>query len=424
MSVNLHARNRSAVKFTVEFPTLPSVSNTPTMVTLHQKPFTHDVLVLTYPTTIASVFDNLVTGIPVKVKWNMMSEEREWVGYVTHVTKTVALQQEKQMEVICIGASYVLKERATRVFVQSTIPDAVAEICKEFGLAAVVDAHDIVFPQLSMAGHTYWQWIVEQAKKIGYTVYLSKTTLYFRKLNNMIDQSMSSVPSLFFSAPDYVDEPRLFERTLNYFKVVKGSHVEQSNNPKAKKITGGVDPHLGTSVQGSAAPELATGTLRENIGESLFTDYRTDRVVNSAAMGSSLAGGSAELARLSLPAKVKGQGDPRMRPFQSIYIQGTGQDTDGYWVIDEVKHTIISGDYTIDMTVLVDGLGPLNESPTRKTDAVSDKLVDITERIKNGTIQEDYRETQLKTYKAAILPSDNGFISSPSRWVSSIPGKG
>jgi hypothetical protein len=113
-----------------------------------------------------------------------------------------------------------------------------------------------------------------------------------------------------------------------------------------------------------------------------------------------------------------------MRPFQSIYIQGTGQDTDGYWVIDEVKHTIITGNYTVDMTVLVDGLGPLNESPTRKNDAVSDKLVNITERIKNGTIQEDYRETQLKTYKAAILPSDNGFITSPSRWVSSIPGKG
>jgi len=201
MSVNLHARNRSAVKFTVEFPTLPSVSDMPTMFTLYQKPFTHDVLVLAYPTTITSVFENLVTGIPVKVKWNMMSEEREWVGYVTHVTKIVAQQQEKQMEIICIGASYVLKERATRVFVQSTIPDAVAEICKEFGLGVVIDAHDIVFPQLVMAGHTYWQWIVEQAKKIGYTVYLSKTTLYFRKLDNMIDQSMASVPSLFFPLP-------------------------------------------------------------------------------------------------------------------------------------------------------------------------------------------------------------------------------
>ena len=187
---------------------------------------------------------------------------------------------------------------------------------------------------------------------------------------------------------------------------------------------GGVDPNSGALVTAEARPEDTIFGIRTSIGDSLFTEFRSDRVVDSEAMSLSLAKGSAELSRLSIPAKAKGQGDPRMRPYQSIYIQGTGTDTDGYWVIDEVKHTIISGDYNVDMTILVDGFGSLNESPARKSTAVSDKLVNITERIKTGTIQGDSRESKLKTYKAAILPSDNGYLSSPSRWVSTIPGKG
>jgi phage protein D len=391
---------------------------------LHQKPFTHDVLILTFPSTYTSVFDSLSTGIPVRVKWSRTGEEREWVGYVSQVTKTVAYQQEKLMDIVCVGASFVLKERANRVFTEISIPDAVELIAKEHDLGFVGDFHEQIFPQLAMAGHSYWEWIVEQAKKIGYTVYLSGTTLHFRKLDSMIDQSMTSVPTLYFNAPKANGDLHLFNRTLNYFKITKGSYNESNASLRTKKVMGGVDPYQLEAVRGEASSEDVTTNVRTSNGNSLFTEYRSDRVVNSEAMSATLAKGSAELARLSIPAKAKGQGDPRMRPYQSVYIQGTGESTDGYWVIDEIKHTIISGDYNVDMTVLIDGFGALNESPARKNNSVSDKLVNITERIKTGTIQGDSRESKLKTYKAAIMPSDNGFITSPSRWVSTIPGRG
>jgi len=424
MSVKDHGRNRGATRFEVEFPTMPSAPNKPTMLVLYQKPLTHDILVLTFPSTYSSIFESLSTGIPVRVKWSRLGEEREWLGYVSQVTKTVAYQQEKLMDIICVGASFVLKERANRVFSEMTIPEAIEKIAKEHGFGFIGDMHEQVFPQLTMAGHSYWEWIVEQAKKIGYTVYLDKTTLHVRKLDSMIDQSMTSVPSLFFNAPVENSDLHVFNRTLNYFKVMKGSFNESLKSSKTKKVMGGVDPNTGVSVTAEARAEDALFGIRTSIGDSLFTEYRSDRVVDSEAMSLALAKGSAELARLSIPAKAKGQGDPRMRPYQSIYIQGTGTETDGYWVIDEVKHTIISGDYNVDMTILVDGFGSLNESPTRKTTAISDKLVNITERIKTGTIQGDSRESKLKIYKTAILPSDNGYISSPSRWVSTIPGKG
>jgi hypothetical protein len=205
---------------------MPSAPNKPTMLVLYQKPLTHDILVLTFPSTYSSIFESLSTGIPVRVKWSRLGEEREWLGYVSQVTKTVAYQQEKLMDIICVGASFVLKERANRVFSEMTIPEAIEKIAKEHGFGFIGDMHEQVFSQLTMAGHSYWEWIVEQAKKIGYTVYLDKTTLHVRKLDSMIDQSMTSVPSLFFNAPVENSDLHVFNRTLNYFKVMKGSFNE------------------------------------------------------------------------------------------------------------------------------------------------------------------------------------------------------
>jgi phosphomannomutase len=87
---------------------------------------------------------------------------------------------EKPMTVVCVGASYPLNERATRTFSNLTIPDIAAIIAREHSLHLIADSHPTVFPSLTIAGHSYWEWLQEQAKRIGFVILVDGTKVSVR----------------------------------------------------------------------------------------------------------------------------------------------------------------------------------------------------------------------------------------------------
>lgn len=423
-SVN-NAKYRRGTEFSVIFPTFPGLDIMPRRVDLFQQQYSHDVLVLEYVSTSSLWFDNLKTGAPVVFSWKQGNVTETWPGYVSYTTKVVASQRGNTMEVHCVSSSYVLKERATRVFLDMTIPEAVAKICSEFGLNFVGEQHPVRFEQLAMAGHSYWEWLQEQAKRIGYGVVVVGTDLFFRPLDKLINQGGTDTAILSMQNNDQVVRNKFFDKTLDYFKVLHGDNIE-SEQIRATKTISGVDPITSKLITASSRPDQVGTSVRSNPSDVLFNEPITTQVVHSTLSASAISEGMAHYGRFNIQARVKGQGDPRIKPFFPVFISGTGESTDGYWITKEAHHMFHKiGDYQVELLVTSDGTGITNFTPYRFEPQtvvgvvnMPEVISDLTSNPTNLTQGAHVNSYYLSQKVPIILENSQGYNRTGARWKS------
>lgn len=414
------AKFRRGTAYTANFPTLPSLTVEPRRADLYEEQNSHDLLVLQYPAESPLWFQSIKTGVPVTFSWKQDTLSRGFVGYVSSISKVNSPERMNFMEITCVGATYPLKERATKVFKNSTIPQAVEQIVSEYGFSFVGEPHDQVFPQLVIAGSSYWEWIQEQAKRIGFGVIVDGMNFIFKPLDKLIDMGFSNAAILSMGNQNIPFNTQFLDRTLDYFKVISGANIEDSNNLRTVKTVGGVDPVTSKPFIADVSPSTAGNNLRANVTDVLFTEYRTERVVNDQSVAEGNADGAAQLARFNIPARVQCQGDPRIRPFGTVLIDGTGSLTDGFWVVRTAHHMFHKvGDYQMELLVATDGLGELTQSTfrTRSTSLVG--TVNLVQAVTNSSseIVKLGTATPRLAFTGQITKEhEQGFNRNPALW--------
>ena len=415
-------KKRRSVRYEVSFPTLPSIQKPPTFVELIQKQNNHDILVLRFTISSDMWFENLKTGVPVKFTWHQGHLSKEWYGYVSFVSKIIATQKINIMEVYCIGSSFVLKEGAVRVFSNTTITGVVKQLASEFGLNFVGENDNRLFDQLIIAGHSYWEWIVEHAAKIGYGVYVENTDLIFRPMDKLIDQNISQSPILDWSNPHTTLESESEGKTLEYFKVLNGEFIE-SDLQRSVKIVAGVNPATSAETYAHGDPKTTGVKLRSNVSDVYFSEYRSDQVVHDDLSSQSASQGSAQLVRFNLPAYARGKGDPRFKPYSTVYVQNTGNLTDGYWVIKEVRHQFTRNKlYEAHLALVTDGTG-LNETTSfrqAKPDLIG--IVDVGHVVSLDALTLRTDTTKLYQSGTTVNQNGQGYNRTPARWITTLKG--
>jgi phage protein D len=411
---------RRGTSYKFDLPTIPTLTAQPRRAEIHQKQYHHDILVLEFSQPADSWFEVVNTGVPVRFSWSQGPYSKTFYGYVSFLVRNAAGQIENTMEVHCVGTTFVLKSGVTKVYTNSTIPAAVKAIVTDYGFNFIGEDDTRVFEQLTVAGHSWWEWIQEQAKRIGYGVLVDGMNFYFRPLDALIDQNITSVPVLSLSTKETPINTQVLDRTLDSIKVLQGEHIEDSNNLRALKIASGVDPITGRFVRSEVSPASVGLNIRSSVNDVLFSEYRSEQVVQSNSSAISAAAGAATMARLNMPAKIKCQGDPRITPFHPVMVKGTGPQTDGYWVVKEVKHMFARiGDYQIEMTAGTDGIGNnLVTSNRQGTDTVVG-MVNLDLAIANGVNMAASGKdlVKLKLSSASNNMTGQGFSRTPATWV-------
>jgi phage protein D len=405
----------------VSFPTLPSLTAQPRRIDLYQKQYNHDIMVLEFSSESTLWFETLKTGVPVQFIWRQDTLNKNWIGYVSSIQKVNAPQRTNIMQIVCVGATFNMKQRATRVFPNSTIPEAVSAIAQEFGFNVITEPHPQRFSQLTIPGLSYWEWINEQAKRIGYGIIVDGLNLLFLPLDKLIDITFSTSPVLAMGNSTAPFNTQFLDRTLDKFQVIYGDNVESSTNFRTVKNVGGVDPIDGSIVLSSRAPTDDGTSLREDESSVLFSEYRTDQVINSRTDAEQISKGAAQMARFSIPATALGQGDPRVRPFGALFISGTGNITDGFWVVKEAHHMFHKvGDYMVDLKVATDGIGDqIVETPFRTRTDLAVGTVNLNEALINGGVTNlsfDLDSVELTNTNVIQNEAEQGYVNAPSKW--------
>jgi hypothetical protein len=413
----LTSKYRRGTTYSISFPTIPSLTTLPRRVELVQEPYYHDVLIMEFSKSSEKWFTLMKTGVPIRFSWTQGTLSNNWVGYVSFIKKTVAGQIEELMEVHCVGATFALKDSATKVFHNKSIPQMVEELVTSFGFKFVGEDNGIVFEQLMIAGHSYWEWIIEHARRIGYGVLVDKMTFYFRPLDKLIEQNLTNVPVLSMNSKQFGINNEFLDRTLDSFKVIHGEHIETDGNTRSVKLVGGVDPLTSKIILSSSSPKNVGENFKSNVNDVIFNDIDSTKVSLSQEVAQAMSDGSAQLGRLNMPAKIACQGDPRIHPFAPILIQGTGSVTDGYWIASQVKHMFARlGDYQIEMKAHIDGTGYDKKVLTKDGSQNTVGVVNLTEALEGNVKIKKSNSAVLNALTPITFEAEQGWNRTPATW--------
>jgi phage protein D len=323
------------------------------------------------------------------------------------------------MKVVCVGASYKLKERAARTWKNKTVTEVAALIAKQFRMTFVGEPSSRRFEQLSMTGQSYWSWLQEYAAKIGYAFYVDNTTMYLRPIHKLLNESTSNAPVMGLELPSPAANTKAWDRTLDSFIVEKGDYFDGAEALYTTKVTSGVNPLTSKRFINKSSPaELTAGDTRVGIPTTIFEDLSTE-VVHSPSFSKQTARDLAFAAKFVVLARLRGQGDPRIRPYGAVYVYNTGSETDGYWTINKSHHLFnITGLYEVSLEVATDGIGPNSGTTFRKAKNLKNGTIDIETILLDDLAGTSRSRTsaRLISKTPTIKETDQGFGKSNAFW--------
>jgi hypothetical protein len=412
---------RYGTKYSVEFPLLPSLTHPARKAYLQQTQGQHDILTLEFSVTSSLWAKLLATGVPVRFKWETGKYKGEWLGYVHSVKQNWAKATQNVMEVVCLGSTFPLKNSNSEVFKNVSIPQAVEKIAKKFGYKFVTKSHPLRFSTLTMVGDvSYWEWIQQLAVAIGYGVVVNGTELQFLPLDDLINRGSYSAPVLSAESKMLPTNVGFIDKKLDHIEIVSGDYLEGGfGQPRTNKLMGGVDALTGRVFSKKGVPSEVGRNVRNSVTDVIFDEVVASAVVDTPKMATELSKGAAQAARLTLPAKIRCQGDPRIKPFSPIYIEGSGEETDGFWVVTKAVHMFsLIGEYQMEVSALTDGKGPNKEAPFRKATGSAVGMIDLESALNKQNVQSNTLsgKTVLDVKVPIVKQTGQGFNKTPARW--------
>ena len=410
-------QNRIGSKFTVTYPDFPSFEDQPHHITITQEVKCQDVVELSYTRFNPFFQTALRQGVPVVIKWSNDKTSGLFSGYVMDVTPVTQQSLYNPTIVRCISASFPSKDGGTKIWKNKTAAQVVTDIAKSLGLNPVVTEDNVIFSQQSFSGHTYWEKLQEIAYRKGYVCQLYGIDLHFHPLDKMIDMAMTVMPV--FSYFDTFTNPwsSVLTQTLDYFKPTTGDYFSHASNKRTEKSVSVVDPLTGKMTTHVTNPNTTGKSLRENTRDPLFKESLPNVIAGTAKIAASLATAQAQLSRFSIQAKAKGQGDPRVAPYRTVEVNGTGPVTDNFWVVDKAVHFLTTdGRYTLEFWAKTDGTGRNKASATRPSQAGNVPTRNLNYETTTGTT---VRATSVKLNAKSpmISQASGGWKVTPRRWV-------
>lgn len=418
--MNKTTQKRLGTTFKVSYPDFPSFEMNPKKFSLTQEAGKQDVLEVTYVRDNNIFYKGLKTGATIDLRWKTSNGiVGEFFGYVVDHTPVTQQTLRRPVVVRAVGASLPLKEGVSKIWKNKTAPDIVTDICKMFKLTPVCTPHPMIFSQQSMVDHTYWEKIQELAGRIGYVAQVVGTELHFHPIDRMIDKFITTLPVLSF-VDNYTniwaqtDSP-----TLDMFKPKIGDFIDMSSNSKKQKVVYGIDPITGKQYSSSQSPSKVGKDLRTSNRDPLFKEPIPGAITGNAHMAELIANAHAQLSRFSIHADSAAQGDPRIAPYKTVEINGTGSTTDGNWIVKKAKHECYyDGRYEVEFSCMTDGTGKNKASAFRPETASAIPVRNIQQEIIAGGSSRPSK-TKLVAPQMLVNKTNVGFKTTPSRWVGS-----
>lgn len=167
---------------------------------LYQAPNEHNRLVLHYKGKPSNKKQSLISGDPIIFTYRSGKLKSTWYGYIHHIRQDLSISGGNT-DIVCVGASWVLKNTDQKIYKNVTSDQVVSKIAKKHSMAAVVQRDPRVRSQISQSGQSDWQLCRSLANQSGFALLTENTTVTYVSKDKIYLNKKSSAPYF-----NYVDD--------------------------------------------------------------------------------------------------------------------------------------------------------------------------------------------------------------------------
>ena len=379
---------------TVNFPNSAGQPGVVSSYSIQQTRYEHDIITVVFRNW--NTRESIVkAGSPMAVSLTNGEVESTFYGYVHHFSRKRRADAD-YVEVVGIGASFVMKQASQNVFVNTTASEVAKKIAKKHRFAYNIAPHPRVYPQIAQSGLTDWQLLAKLAKQCGYTLRADNTTLHFKPVTEEYEYDKLLAPKFFMTSMGMPMKPTIYS-----FKPLIGDILNYEDAQKAAVAVSGVDPKSGAPY---AITSKKRGSLRARNQPEIFDRFNTSTVTTDYLTAKYESEAVVELNRFPYRATAVLRGTPTVKPNMPIYLDGIGNDFNGYWIVLSVTHRMENFTYTTEVEVGVDSLGSsLHGEPNMK---LSRKMQQSTLNYSSGRSRSGLglQEIVLTNYATPVKP--------------------
>jgi hypothetical protein len=236
--------------FTASFPKAPDMELILIGAELHQDPDEHDRLVLHYKGKPSNRKNAIISGDPIVFTYRSGKLKSTWNGYIHHVRQDNS-HKGGNTDIICVGASWVLKNTEQKIYKNVTTDQVISKIAKKHGMEAVTQRDPRVRPQVSQSGQSDWQLCRSLAKQNGFALRAENTTIFFVSKNKIYQSQKNSAPYF-----NYVDNEvggvvpaalRMTGTILSFEPTISDQAPE--NSGRIDRVLSGINNNTGAAVK-------------------------------------------------------------------------------------------------------------------------------------------------------------------------------
>jgi hypothetical protein len=294
---------------------------------IHQKNYEHDYMLITFRDWLGSPKKSK-PGSMIKVQLG----KKEFFGYV-HDIRSHQENNKDVTEIGIIGASYVMRQSSQKVYYNVTADQVIVDIARRYKFAYKAVPHPRVYPQISQAGMTDWEFMVKLAKQSGYFLRAEGAAIYFTPLLRDFDEKIYEAKSFIKT-----DLGKKYVNPLYSFKPIVGETLSHAEADKYATSVAGVNPRTGEYFKYTR--QLRPGTTREISHPEMFDKHATHVVVNDFNTAVSEAVSADTKSTFAYSAEVEIVGTESLRPGMPIHFANVGKEYSGYWTILSVEHRV------------------------------------------------------------------------------------
>jgi phage protein D len=331
--------------------------------TISQSRFAHEIAVVKFRDWNVE-YDIVAPGTPVQLTLYGMKNRKEFYGYVHHITSDQT-PGKNFTEVTIIGASFPMKQQAQTIYKNTTADQVIQAIATKYNFVAYTVPHPRVYPQVSQAGHTDWEFMVRLAMQSGYSLRTENTELYFQPVMEDFTNYRESAPKFIMRQATDPDGSTIYS-----FNPIIGESVSFKDTTKSAVAISGVNQNDGTRM--AITTQIRNIKTRKKQKTEFFDQFDTSVVAPDIETATSEAKAAEDKNYFPYRATVEVLGDPTLRPDLPVFLEGIGDNYSGYWVILKTEHKILETErnqqtYTTVLTVGIDSLGSAASWSDNKT---------------------------------------------------------
>ena len=353
-----------SINLQLSFPGSPLVVR-PISARVVSTEYQHDIAELLVSNPLLSELTPYKSGAAVKLTWksNLPGRSGTFYGYCDRIdpplSKTHGSMTQSFAKVRCYGVSYPMKNEGFSTYSNLTADAIALDIAQRFNLAAIIDPHSFQWATYSQTGKSYWAFLVELAQRIGYTVYIVGSTLFF--IDRRTAGGYTRHPLMF----DIRKSPRSMNDVLS-FSPTSSSGDGVDGHKSGTYVARGISQYSKQmfSVEQSSVARYGTTTLNER----LFSRTITDRSPSSVGEAQMYVDAAEANSLFTSVATAEVQGTPGIHPGSVVNISvhdASYRAYSGSWYVMEVEHLLNPNRYTSRMRIGNDTSGFMKETPQR-----------------------------------------------------------